>query len=91
MLRYKPVAGLARPVRGEHVERGFAQRQGIHAGKLINLVLPGFRRVIVRLPAAMGMSGFIAAGRFDNPIGGDEFGNYNSSHDLFFVKPANVV
>jgi hypothetical protein len=34
-------AGLARPKRGEHFVRGFAQQQGIHARKLINLVLPG--------------------------------------------------
>lgn len=87
----EPAAGLARPVRGKPFVRGFAQQQGIHAGKLINLILPGFRRAVFKLPTTMRMRGFIAAGCLDNTIEGDEFGNYNFSHDLFFVKLANVV
>jgi hypothetical protein len=39
----------------------------------------------------MRMAGFFATGRFDHTIKGYEFGNYNSSHVLFFVKLANVV
>jgi hypothetical protein len=34
----------------------------------------------------MRMWGFIVAGRLDNTIEGDEFGNYNFSHDLFFIN-----
>jgi hypothetical protein len=37
------------------------------------------------------MRGFIAAGRLDNTIEGDEFGNYNFSHDLFMVSPSPVT
>jgi hypothetical protein len=80
----EPGVGLARPVRGERFVRGFAQQQRIHAGKLINLVLPRFWRAVFKLPAAMRMRGFIAAWRLDNTVEGDEFGNDNFSHGFLF-------
>jgi hypothetical protein len=34
----------------------------------------------------MGMRSFITAGRLDNAIQGDEFGNDELSHIVFFIK-----
>jgi hypothetical protein len=39
----------------------------------------------------MRVRGSFAAWRFDNAIEGEEFGNYNFSHAIFFVKIANFV
>jgi hypothetical protein len=44
--------------------------------------------IALKLPTGMRMSGFIAARRLDNSIKGDELGNDNLSHNLFFVKLA---
>jgi len=45
-------AGLGSQYAANAFVRGFAQQQGIHASKLINLVLPGFRRAVFKLPTA---------------------------------------
>src|SRR5580704_11596158 len=77
-------AGLGWPERGESFVRVFAKQQGIHTRKLLDLVLPAFRRAVFPLPAAMGMRGFISAGRLDNTIESNEFGNDNFSHGFYF-------
>ena len=80
----EPGTGLARPIRGECFVGVFAQQQGIDAGKLVDLILPALRRAVFRLPASVGMRGFIAAGSLDNTIEGDEFANDNFSHGFYF-------
>ena len=48
-------------------------KQGLDEGG--DLVLPGFRRAVFGTPTGMRMWGFVAAGRLDNTIEGDEFGH----------------
>jgi hypothetical protein len=76
-------AGLARPVPANvsYVVLPNSKASTLASSSILYFPVSG--ELVFKLPTAMRMRGFIAAGRLDNTIEGDEFGNDNFSHDLF--------